>query len=284
MQHDNTLSSKARGAVTAHYARNGDMRTLIREALPATGGDPTRPTYDALHQLDQFHLGGPEATRALAERVGLHDTAVLDLGCGIGGPARTLAQEYGCEVTGVDLTESFCQTARDLSAWVDLAVRTHFVCASVHGLPFAEAAFPWVWTQHAIMNIPDTARMYAEAARVLQPGGFFVHHDIVAGEVPEPRFPVPWASRPEGSFLQPAETVRGQIRDAGLTEVTWRDLTDTVIAKSREAKAAHAAGAPEPPGPHLVQGPEFLTMRANLGRNLEEGRVRVVQGLWRKDG
>lgn len=269
-------------AVIAHYARHGDLLDRIREHLPATGGDPAAPTYEALHQLDQFHLGGPAATRALAERVGLRDGAVVDLGCGIGGPARTLAREYGCTVTGIDLTESYCAAARRLSEWVGLDDRTRFVRASVHALPLADAAWPWVWTQHAVMNIPDTARMYAEVARVLRSGGCFVHHDIVLGPAGAPHFPVPWASTPKGSFLQPAETLRQQLRAAGLVEVNWTDLTPKVLETVREARIARRRGDPEAPGPHLIQGPEFLTMRANLGRNLEEDRVGVVQGLWRK--
>lgn len=282
MENDNQPETDPRATVTAHYSRNGDMRQRIREALPAVGGDPSVPTYDALHQLDQFHLGGPASTRALADRVGLRNASVLDLGCGIGGPARNLAAEYGCDVTGVDLTETFCRTARDLSAGVGLADLTRFVRASVHDLPFTDAGWDWVWSQHAIMNIPDTARMYAEVARVLRRGGLFVHHDIVAGSRPEPRFPVPWASDPSGSFLQSPDAIRDQMRAAGLTPVDWRDMTETALEKIREARAARAAGVPEPPGPHLVQGPEFMTMRANLARNLEEDRAAVVQGLWRK--
>lgn len=270
----------ARADVTAHYDRHGALTERIVTALREAGGDPTDAR--ALQPLDQFHLGGPEATRALAERVGIADTDVLDLGCGVGGPARMLAQDFGCTVAGLDLTESYCRTAAELSRLVGLAERTRFVCASAHVLPFADQAWPWVWTQHAAMNIPDKPRMYAEVARMLAPGGRFVLYDIVAGPVREPHFPVPWASAPSGSFLLPGNTIHAMIRAAGLRELLWHDKTAEAVQTVRDSRARRQAGAPEPLGPQTVMGPEFLQMRKNLARNLEEGRVGVVQAVFER--
>lgn len=280
--HDSQPVASAHSTVTAHYSRHVDLLPRLRAVLPEAGGDPDRPTYDALHVFDQFHLGGPTATRELAEHADLKDATLLDVGCGIGGPARMLAAEFGCDVTGIDLTESYVAAAHELGGWVGLRERTRFACASALHLPFADESWDTVITQHAIMNIPDKARMYAEVARVLKPGGRFVHHDIVAGTTREPYFPVPWASTPAGSFLLPASDVHERLREAGLEEVWWHDKTSEVIQAGRDARAAREAGTPEEPGPHLIMGEEFLTMRKNLGRNLEEGRVAVIQGIWRK--
>jgi len=279
---DTCPTRAARRAVVAHYDRHDDLMRRIRSALLAAGGDPDAPSYDVLHRIDQFHLGGPRATREVAERAGLRDADVLDVGCGIGGPARTLAAEYGCRVTGIDLTETFCRTAHLLSAEVGLADVTRFVRASADALPLPTGTRSWVWSQHAIMNVPDTPRMYAEVARVLAPGGRFVHHDIVAGPDGPPYFPVPWASEPAASFLQPPGSIDDQIEAAGLVKRDWRELTDDVIANLRATREARAAGEPESPGPHLVLGPSFHDMRANLGRSLEDGRARVVRGVWQK--
>lgn len=279
---DSDASPSVDRAVTAHYARHDDLIERVRNALPAAGGAPDRPTYDALHHLDQFHLGGPMATRELAETAGLRGDRLLDLGCGIGGPSRMLAAEYDCDVTGLDLTERYCALARELSTWVSLHSRTRFVCASARALPFEDAAWPLVWSQHAAMNIPDKARMYREVARVLAPGGRFVMHDIVAGTHREPHFPVPWASEPGQSFLLPAGGIHALLTDAGLEEILWHDKTSHALTRVREARAAADAGEPEPPGPQLLMGPEFTRMRRNLARNLEEGRVAVIQAIWRK--
>jgi len=267
-------------AIVRHYARNGDWAPRITALMREHGLDPHDP--EAMAPLEQLHLGGDTATRALAEWAEIAGGRVLDLGCGIGGPARMLAHAFGCEVTGVDLTHGYCRDAAVLGRQVGLARRTRFACASAHDLPFAEASFPWVWTQHAAMNIPDKRAMYAEVARVLQPGGRLVLHDIVAGPGREPYFPVPWASTPDASFLLPARGVHELLRGAGLRERAWEDLTRAAVQRVRDARARMRAGEPEGLGPHLLQGPEFLEMRRNLARNLEEGRVGVVRAVFEK--
>lgn len=268
--------------VTQHYTRHPDLPERIRAVLPLVGGDSERPTYEAVSQFDQFHLGGAGTTREMVLRADLRPGPVLDVGCGIGGPSRMLAREYGCTVTGIDLTESYCHAAKTLSGWIGLAKQTRFVRASALALPFADASWPTVWTQHAAMNIPNKTVLYKEIARVLAPGGRFIMHDIVAGASREPHFPVPWSATPEGSFLLPARSIHETIASHGLVEELWYDKTPEALARMEQAKAERAAGIPEPPGQHLILGEEFKEMRRNLGRNLAEGRVSVVQAIWRK--
>ena len=267
-------------AIVRHYSRNGDWAPRINALMREHGLDPS--DHEAMAPLEQLHLGGHEATRALADWAGITSAQVLDVGCGIGGPARMLAHSFGCTVTGVDLTAGYCRDATALSQQVGLGARTRFACASAHDLPFADGRFPWVWTQHAAMNIPDKRAMYAEIARVLQPGGRLVLHDIVAGPGREPCFPVPWASTPDASFLLPARGVHELLSAAGLRERAWEDLTKAAVQRVQDARARMRAGEPEGLGPHLLQGPEFLEMRRNLARNLEEGRVGVIRAVFEK--
>ncbi|SDF47688.1 Ubiquinone/menaquinone biosynthesis C-methylase UbiE [Limimonas halophila] len=271
-------------SVASHYSRHDDLPGRILAALPHTGGDPDHPTYEAVHHLDQFHLGGPPASRVLADLGELHGEAVLDVGCGIGGPARLLSQERGCTVTGVDLTQRYVTSARTISGWLGLGDATQFVCASALQLPVRDGAFSVAWSQHAAMNIPDKDRLYAEIARVLRPGGRFLMHDIVAGPLRDPYYPVPWAHTPTESFLLPANEVHARLRAAGLEEVVWQDASAEAIGRIRAARERAAAGEPEKPGPDLIMGPEFATMRENLSRSLEEARVSVVRSVWKKPG
>src|SRR3546814_5577314 len=161
-----------------HYAREGALTGRILSALTAAGKDLDRLTAEDLSPYDQFHSRGSQATAELAQLLDPQlGQRLLDLGCGIGGPARWLARERGCEVVGLDLTETFCRTARDLSARVRLDASTRFLCADALNLPFAADHFDLVWTQHAAMNIADKARLYREVARVLKPGGRFGLYD-----------------------------------------------------------------------------------------------------------
>jgi MPBQ/MSBQ methyltransferase len=269
-------------SVVQHYGRHDDLAARILRVLEEAGADLSALTAEALAPLDQFHIRGHLATVELAHTAGLKaETRVLDLGAGIGGPARLLAERFGCRVTGLDLTAAYCRAARELTARIGLAERVNFVCGDGTALPFADAGFDLVWTQHAAMNIAHKAGLYGEIARVLRPGGRLALHDVVAGPVQPIHMPVPWAAKPEWSFLVPAGEVCRLVAAAGLVELDWREVTAEALTWSRERRANAASGKPSL-GPQRYLGPEFTQMIKNLGRNLEEDRVGVVQGLFEK--
>lgn len=267
-----------------HYAREGELTGRILSALTAADKDLDALSAEDLSPYDQFHIRGSQATADLAQLLSPQEgQRLLDLGCGIGGPARWLASEYGCAVIGLDLTEVYCRTARDLTARVNLAQRSCFLCGDALRLPFGEGCFDVVWTQHAAMNIADKARLYREVARVLKPGGRFGLYDVMAGPAGTPHFPVPWASEARWSHLMAPAGVREAIRAAGLRERHWRDLTEEAKAWSEKAAAAQSAGQGAS-GPALILGPDFSAMVANLRRSLFEDRIAVVQAVFDKAG
>src|SRR5689334_10536017 len=194
-------------ALNAHYG-SGRLADRIEAALQAAGS-ATTPTPDDLAPLDQFHSGGMHTTKELAERLKPKaGEKVIDVGGGIGGPARTLATLYGCSVTVLDLTEAFCEAGAALTALTGLSDRVSFSHGDALDLPFPDASFDVAWTQHATMNVEDKERLYAEAHRVLRPGGRLSFHEVMAGPVQPIHFPVPWAREPAMSFLRPAAEVR----------------------------------------------------------------------------
>uniref|UniRef100_UPI002ADE0816 class I SAM-dependent methyltransferase n=1 Tax=Tepidiforma sp. TaxID=2682230 RepID=UPI002ADE0816 len=194
------MSQPAEPAVLAHYHREG-LAERILAAARQQGIDPLTPA--ALAPADHFHSYGLRATRDLATAAGLQPGQhVLDLGCGIGGPARTIAAEFGCRLTGIDLSPEFIRTARILAEACGLAHQCEFHVANALQLPFPDASFDAVITQHVAMNIADRARFWSEARRVLRPGGTLALFDIIRGPNPEPlQYPVPWASEPAISHL-----------------------------------------------------------------------------------
>ncbi len=270
-------------AVDRHYGRAA-LHHAILEGLRAAGKNPDAPTPEDLAPVDQFHSRGKEATLELAHLAGLGRGArVLDVGGGIGGPARVLASELGCRVTVLDLTEEFCRVGADLTRRTGLGDQIEFRHGDALELPFGEAAYDAAWTQHSTMNIADKDRLYREIHRVLRPGGRLAMHEIMAGPNQPIHFPVPWAPEPAISHLRPPEAVRQLIGGIGFKEVVWRDESATSLKWFRERVAATAAaGGPLPLGIHLLLGADAGSMFKNVGRNLEEERVRIIMAVWER--
>ncbi|HLN25345.1 MAG TPA: methyltransferase domain-containing protein [Patescibacteria group bacterium] len=252
-----------------HYATAG----LAERVLAALGDGPL--TLRDLAPLDQFHVGGLKSTQALAELAEVTaGDMILDIGSGIGGPARFLAATFGCCVTGLDLSAEYTQLAARLAERVGLAGQVSAIRGDALAMPFPDASFDLLWTQHAAMNIPDRPRLHAEMARLLKPGGRLALHDVCAGTGELAYFPLPWAAEAGASaLLSPDETYR-QLLAAGFAPLHWRDATaDALDALSR------APAVLPPLSLQLLLGERFPEMLINYRRSLEEGRARVVEAV-----
>ncbi len=266
--------------VAAHYARP-DLGETILAALRAAGKDIDRLIPDNLAEVDHFHGRRLEATEELARLLAPHAEAhVLDVGCGIGGPARYLAYHHHCRVTGLDLTPEFIAAAESLTVRTGLADRVSFRQGDATALPFADGSFDAVWTQNAVMNIADRPRLYAEIARVLKPGGRLAMQDVMQGPAGPPLFPVPWAREPAISFLLTPEATRAMLEAAGFQVLSWVDNTEAALAHAA-AERARIAAAPARPtlGIGLIAGEDFLERSRNSNRSLREGRTRLINAL-----
>jgi SAM-dependent methyltransferase len=267
-------------SVQAHYRTEGLLDRIL-DGLRAAGMDPEAPTVDALAPADEFHSLGRVATKDLAELAAFKPgTRVLDVGSGLGGPARFLAANYGCDVTGIDLMPEFCAVANELSRRTGLAERTRFRHGNAVALSFDDGAFDCVWTIQAQMNIADKDRLYSEIARVLRAGGRLVFQDICAGDGRPLEFPVPWATEVSQSHLITPQDLRALLGTVGLQEHTFRDVSAPILAWQDANRPP--AGAPPPLGMHLVLGERHAEKRANSGRALRDGRIAYVQGVFLK--
>ncbi|GAA3835551.1 class I SAM-dependent methyltransferase [Nocardioides panacisoli] len=263
--------------VSKFYSGPGNLVAAIGSALDAAGLDRARLRPADLAPIDEFHIRGRAASLEIIEALGLTaDTHVLDLGSGLGGPARTLAELTGCTVTGVDLTPEFCEVATALSRWTGLSDRTRFVVgdATATGLP--DGAVDAALTVHVAMNISDKHALYAEAFRVLRPGGRFVAYDVVQGEGGDVRYPVPWADDPSTSFLATPEEMRELLRTAGFEVLSEVDSSEEGLTWFRQMRDRIQREGPPPVTFAAFLGDAFGQMAANQVANLAERRIRTV--------
>src|ERR1700730_3232520 len=262
--------------VRDHYRATG-LTERLTTATAALGPEDQQLTPQQLAALDQFHTRGLAATAELGKLAGVTaGMSVLDVGSGVGGPARFRAATCGCQVTGVDLSEPFVDAARYLTERTGQSERVSFETASALELPFDDGHFDVVLLQHVAMNISDRTRLYREIRRVLKSGGLFATFDVVLSSG-EPHYPVPWARTPATSFLLTADATREAIEPAGFRMLTWQD--DTEAARTWFAQM-RVSGPPPSPNLGVVMGPDFAQLSANLGRNLMEGRVGILTAVF----
>jgi len=267
-------------SLTERYYTTTNLFSYILKALKAAGKDINNLTIKDLAPVDSFHIRGIEATKELASLIKIKpENKILDVGCGIGGSARFLASNYGCFVTGVDITEEYCNAAAELSELLKLENKTEFHLADAIDLPFEKESFDIVWSEHVQMNIGNKSQLYKEIYRVLKPEGKLIFYDVFKGKGNEIFYPVPWADNPSTDFLVEQNETKILMESLDFKINYWEDKTDLSTNWFSETVTKMKNRNPSPLGLHLVMGENADEKFHNMVRNLSEKKITVVKAV-----
>lgn len=263
--------------VASYYTR-GKLEDSILQALKQAGKDPSNLTHADLSALDEFHVGGRESTQELAAQMELRPgLRLLDVGSGIGGPARYFASEHGCKVTGVDLTEEFVLVSRSLTRRTNLDHAVEFLHGSALALPFETPTFDRAYTIHVCMNIADKPALFREVRRVLKHEGLFAIFDLMRTAEGPIRYPVPWAPTEETSFVAPVNEYRDALSAAGFEVIHERRRRAFALEFMQRMMARMAQGGPPVLGLHLLMGEQTKLLLNNVQTMIQEGILEPVE-------
>jgi len=229
------------GFYDRHPITAADVLTRIKEQR----GSLDRLKPEEVFPHDQDHYGGLPANDALAIAADIRsDDLVLDLCCGLGGPARYQALARRCRVVGLDFHEGRVKGALDLTRRVNLARRVRFLRGNAVALPFPADTFDAAVSQEALLHVPDKAKAIAEVFRVLKPSAHFAFTDWVAGfGLAEEDRTLMW----KGVAAQSLQTINQYLdllKQAGFAEVRvvnlsamWAPVLKERLAMYRELRA-----------------------------------------------
>lgn len=268
--------------VKEHYSIQ-NLSERILNALSKVKSDSSNYTRDDFSAFDEFHIRGKQATIILANMVPVKEgMKILDLGSGVGGPARTLASEYHTEVVGLELVEEYYQTAKILSELVQMQEVTKFIHGSALDVPFENESFDLVWLQHMSMNILDKKKLFSEVYRVLKNDGKLAFYEICKGSGNSFYFPVPWATNQKINHLISISELLSLLNQLGFKEIITENVTQNSLTWFKGVLEKAKLGPVNPLGLQLVAGDDFGLKAKNIVKNFEEENIEVILGVFEK--
>lgn len=223
-----------RNSVESHYTI-GNLLQTIENAIPKLGKTLETVTNEEFSLIDELHVGGLEATIKLFDMIQFSkNDHIIDLGCGLGGPARYVAETFSSKVIGIDLTDEFISTGNQISKWLRVENQVDLQLGNALTLSqFNNHSFDAGYTIHAGMNIDDKYALYQEANRVLKPNANLVIYDIMLNENYQKQalsYPLPWADIIEENFIAPPSQYRQALLQNGFEIKQELDFSDFSIA------------------------------------------------------
>ena len=269
--------------VAQHYT-SGDLFDRLSAMMQQDGADVASATIGSLAPFDHFHGRGIEATEELADQLTISaDDHILDIGCGIGGPARYMANRFGCRISGIDLTEEFCRVAVRLNEITGMQAKVQIAEANALSTQFPDASFDGAYSMNVSMNIADKSAFYREIHRLLKPRGWLALSEAAKGKGPDPTYPTPWAGTSATSFLSTRQETEQGLRDTGFTVVATHDTRAQSKAFAKRSRQAVDEGKPPPHRAiSLIYGERAQEISQNMSAASAEGRVIPIVVICRK--
>jgi len=264
--------------VAAHYT-HGQLLDRILGGIRAIGKTPGTVTVDDLAPVDEFHIGGRQASEEFIDQLELSpDHHVLDVGCGIGGTSRFVASRYGCRVTGIDLTPEFVSTGQSLCEWVGLAGQVKLTQGDATAMPFDDESFDAAFMLHVGMNIADKVGLFAEVHRLIKPEAVFGVYDVMRTSDEALTYPVPWSTTPDTSALATREQYIEALGQAGFNVIRIRDRREFAAEFFAEARRRmEATGGSPPLGVHIAMGESAPAKISNMVENIASGCIAPIE-------
>jgi SAM-dependent methyltransferase len=258
--------------VSDHYARS-NLIDAIREGVTALGKTTSTVTVADLAPVDEFHIGGRNATEQLVTQLRLTPADhVLDVGCGLGGAARFIAERHRCRITGIDLTGDYINAGQAMCQWVGLADRVSLHQGNALSIPFPVETFTAAYMLHAGMNIANKSELCSQVARVLKPGSLFAIYDVMRTGGRELSYPVPWATTADIDAVAEPEAYRRALRAAGFDLISERNRRDFALIYFAGLKTS-SADTPPPLGLHTLMGARRKAQVQNMIANISAGTI-----------
>jgi cyclopropane fatty-acyl-phospholipid synthase-like methyltransferase len=248
---------------------------LVASIQRLAGDDLAALSQEQRDQFDQFHAGGPEAVDRLLPSLHLTPAmTVLDVGCGLGGPARQVARTTGATVIGIDITPAYIDAAQQLTHTAGLAEQVRFLHSDIAA--FDGSAFDAAYTMHVQMNIADKKTYFTQIARRLRPGAHFATFEVCRSSEAEPTPPLPWSLDGTDSFLTTSDQLRTTIQSSGFDLLEWVDESAWVRQWFKDLGARITANATQATLPALLT--DGWTRMLNYAIALDTGIVTIHRG------
>ena len=264
--------------VSNHYL-HGNLLKAIQEALPKLGKTTDNVTIEDLAPIDEFHIGGRQATENFLSQLNFSEKEhLLDVGCGLGGASRYISNKYNNRVTGIDLTAEYIETGNILSSWLKLDKHVSLHQGSALSMPFDDNLFDGAYMLHVGMNIENKTQLFKEIFRVLKPGASLGVYDVMQNSDGELIYPVPWATNETTSYLVEPSQYKLALNKAGfevLIENNRRDFALEFFKALREKTEAN--GGPPPLGLHTLMQESTAIKIKNMIHNITEGYIAPVE-------